>query len=454
MKLLKVTKAEMTVISVTVLLVLVLTGILSSTNSFNQNVETNYDISVAFPNLSFSRPVGIFNADDNRLFVVEQVGIIQIIDSSESNDSTKVFLDIQDQVLYGGEQGLLGLAFHPEFNSNGLFYINYVADEPRRTIVSEFRIMDNDHDLANESSEVIILEVLQPYSNHNGGEILFASDGYLYIAMGDGGGSGDPDKNGQDRTTLLGAILRIDIDSKTSGNNYAIPNDNPFVGNLEGYREEIFAYGLRNPWRMSFDFNTSSLWVGDVGQNSYEEIDIVENGGNYGWNIQEGTHCYITLDCDSSGLQPPVWEYDHSEGTSITGGYVYYGTKIPSLYTKYIYGDYGSGKIWALTVNSSNTENILIADSTVNIASFGVSYNGEYYICGYDGIIYTLEENLDSIDTFSTTDHTTTLKTNTTADFESGFFDNSLGIAFSSLLISLIILLKIRQRKKEKFYVK
>jgi glucose/arabinose dehydrogenase len=401
--------------------------------------------------LSFSKPVGIYNAGDDRLFVVEQGGIIQIIDRSESNDSTKVFLDIQDQVLYGGEQGLLGLAFHPEFYSNGLFYVNYIADQPRRTIVSEFNLMDNDQNLANKSTEVIILEVLQPYSNHNGGEILFAADGYLYIAMGDGGSSGDPDNNGQDLTTLLGAILRIDVNSKASGNNYAIPDDNPFVGNLEGFREEIFAYGLRNPWRMSFDFNTSSLWVGDVGQNNYEEIDIVENGGNYGWNLKEGTHCYSVPDCNSTGLQPPVWEYDHSEGISITGGYVYYGSLIPSLQNKYIYGDYGSGKIWALTVNDSNTENILIADTTVNIASFGVGYDGEIYVCGYDGDIYTLEENIDSYETSLTSSHTTTAGQDTTKNFENNFLDNSLGIAIISLLISLRIAHKIRRNKKNRF---
>ncbi|MHA1975686.1 MAG: PQQ-dependent sugar dehydrogenase [Candidatus Hodarchaeales archaeon] len=442
-------KVEIAIATVSVLLIIFLTGFLSSTISYPQNVETEYDITIAFPDLSFSNPVGILNAGDNRLFVVEQAGIIQIIDSTESNDSTKQFLDIKDRVLYGGEQGLLGLAFHPDFTSNGLFYVNYVADGPRRTIISQFKIMDDDYSLGNKSSEVVLLEVLQPYSNHNGGDILFGSDGYLYIAMGDGGSFGDPDNNGQDLKTLLGAILRINVDLKASGNNYAIPNDNPFVGNFEGYREEIYAYGLRNPWRMSFDFNTSSLWVGDVGQNNYEEIDIVEKGGNYGWKIQEGTHCYVSPDCNSTGLQPPVWEYDHSEGTSITGGYVYYGSLLPSLHSKYIYGDYGSGKIWALNYNDSNYENILVMDTTINIVSFGVRFDGEYYVVGYDGTIYTLEENLNSNDTSSTSSSTSTSIVDSTVDFESGYFDNSFGIAVSLFLISFAIISTKKRRDRD-----
>ncbi len=228
-------------------------------------------------------------------------------------------MDITNRVTSSGnEMGLLGLAFHPNFTNNGYFFVDYTASSPSRTVISRFKILN---DTVDTSDELIILEVAQPYSNHNGGQIRFGPDGYLYIALGDGGAGGDPQNNGQDRSTLLGSILRINIDKTTSSTNYDIPTDNPFVNNTSGYKEEIFAYGLRNPWRFSFD--NSTLWAGDVGQNSIEEIDIVESGKNYGWNVMEGSNCYNTNTCNDTDLVYPVYEYSHSFGFSITGGFVY-----------------------------------------------------------------------------------------------------------------------------------
>ncbi|MGK7369187.1 MAG: PQQ-dependent sugar dehydrogenase, partial [Candidatus Halalkalibacterium sp. M3_1C_030] len=248
-------------------------------------------------------------------------------------------------------------------------------------------------DQADPNSETPILQYNQPESNHNGGHLSFGPDGYLYIASGDGGGGGDPYDNGQDPSTLLGNILRIDVDASSNGNKYAIPPNNPFVGNDQGYREEVYAYGLRNPWRFSFDSENGRLFAADVGQNQYEEIDIIESGGNYGWNIMEGAHCYNSDSCDQSGLILPIWEYDHSEGQSITGGYVYRGPSLNGLTGQYIYGDFSSGRIWALDVSDTDDpSNSELIDTDLNISSFGTDANNELYICSFDGNIYRLIE--------------------------------------------------------------
>jgi len=294
-------------------------------------------------------------------------------------------------VLYGGEQGLLGLAFHPQFSSNGLFYVDYVADNPRRSVISQFSVAEDDSSVGDENSERVVLEILQPYSNHNGGQLAFGLDGYLYIGVGDGGGAGDPSGNGQDRSVLLGKILRIDVDLASGGRNYGVPVDNPFVGNSLGYCEEIFAYGFRNPWRFSFDLAIGELWVGDVGQNQLEEIDLVEKGGNYGWNIMEGSLCFSPASgCDQTGLELPVWNYSRDLGTAVVGGYVYHGDALPDLKGAYIYGDFGSGRMWALTNNGSSFTNTLLVDTDLNIASFGLDRAGELYFSAYDGKIYSL----------------------------------------------------------------
>jgi glucose/arabinose dehydrogenase len=367
------------------------------------------------------------------MFVVEQEGIIYTFNNSESVTSKEVFLDISDKVLYGGEQGLLGLAFHPNYASNGYFYLNYIVDNPRRTVVSRYSVLSNDTNQANHTSEFAILEVPQPFTNHNGGQIAFGPDGYLYIALGDGGSGGDPLNHGQNRSTLLGSILRLDVDS-SSDTPYSIPNDNPFIGNLNDYREEIFAYGLRNPWRFSFDFMTGDLWAADVGQNKIEEIDIITNGGNYGWKIMEGSLCYSpTTGCNETGLITPIFEYSHDIGNSITGGYVYRGSLLTTLYGYYIYADYGSGRIWALSYTDSTVQNYLINDTSLNIVSFGVDQGNELYICAFDGKIHKLVETTNESTTTTSTSsssltksssiiqHTTTEKSESSVSSTPGF---------------------------------
>lgn len=366
-----------------------------------EHTAFEYHLNVAFPNLLFDLPVGLYHAGDgtNRLFVIEQRGVIHVFNDSESADATVVFLDISDRVLFGGEQGLLGLAFHPNFTENGYFYVDYTADNPRRTVVSRFSVSSDDINVANVSSETVLLRIPQPFANHNGGQIAFGPiDGYLYIALGDGGAGGDPLGNGQNRSTLLGSILRIDVNTGSGGMNYSIPNDNPFVGNIEGYAEEIYAYGLRNPWRFSFDPVTGWLWAADVGQNEVEEVDIIEKGKNYGWNIMEGSQCYSPpAGCNQTGLELPIWEYNHTLGYSVTGGFVYRGSDLDELYGAYIYGDYGSGLIWALLYDGSGEPNNLqILNTTLNIPSFGIDENNELYICAFDGKIYELHA-VDSV---------------------------------------------------------
>jgi glucose/arabinose dehydrogenase len=305
--------------------------------------QNGYDAEVAFPNLTFNQPVGLINAGNgtNRLFVIEQAGRIMVFENSKNTNTSKVFLDITDRVLFGGEQGLLGLAFHPNFKQNRYFYVDYVADNPRRTVIARYIAMDGDPNQADKGSELVMLEVNQPFANHNGGQLAFGDDGYLYIGLGDGGSEGDPFGNAQNRSSLLGKILRIDVDTFSAEEFYGIPADNPFAGNTLGYREEIYAYGLRNPWRFSFDRSGGTLWVGDVGQNREEEIDLVDKGKNYGWNVMEGTLCYSpSTGCNQTGLEPPVWEYSHDEGNAVIGGFVYRGSNLARLNGDYIYGEW------------------------------------------------------------------------------------------------------------------
>ncbi len=349
----------------------------------------------AFPNLSFRRPVDLQSPPDgtNRLFVVEQPGSIRVFANDPGVQESTVFLEIEDRVNdRGNEEGLLGLAFHPEYSENGRFYVYYTADDPRRGVVAGYRADPSDASRALGDSETVILEVNQPFSNHNGGQIVFGPDGYLYIGLGDGGSANDPMGNGQNRKTLLGAILRIDVDAPAGGLSYGIPPDNPFAGNSEGFREEIYAYGLRNPWRFSFDRETGLLWAADVGQNSFEEVDIIEKGGNYGWNIREGSHCFSPPSgCQGAGLIDPVSEYGRGDGGSITGGYVYRGDAMPGLFGKYIYGDFSSGRIWALTVDGKRvTDRVELLNSNLNISAFGVDSASNLYLCAFDGSIYRL----------------------------------------------------------------
>jgi glucose/arabinose dehydrogenase len=353
-------------------------------------VQDGYSVHVAFSQLTFSQPVGIVSAGDgsNRLFVVEQAAIIRVFQNSANTAASTVFLDISDRVLFGGEQGLLGLAFHPNFAQNGYFYVDYVAANPTRTVISRFTVPVGSPNQADKTTEFVLLEIPQPFANHKGGQIAFGLDGYLYIGMGDGGSQGDPLGNGQSLYSHLGKILRIDVNLPSIGLNYGIPADNPFVGNTLGYRQEIFAYGFRNPWRFSFDFVTGKLWAGDVGQSRLEEIDVVEKGKNYGWNLMEGSLPYAGGAL--TGLELPIYEYDHTLGNAIVGGYVYHGSSLAGLGGFYVYGDYGSGRIWALSVNSGAVSSSLLVASGLTISSFGVDQAGELYICAFDGKIYQL----------------------------------------------------------------
>ena len=340
-----------------------------------------------FNSLNFIRPVDI-QYQGNNLFVVEQRGVVKVFENDPEASQSNELLDIRDRTdSQDNEEGLLGLTFHPDFNQNGYFFVNYTTSNST-TRVSRFEADPQNPQDVPTNSELVILEFDQPFGNHNAGQLAFGPDGYLYVAVGDGGSGGDPQGHGQNTSTLLGNILRIDVDNPEGGNNYGIPTDNPFVGNQTGAREEIFAFGFRNPWRMSFDSETGMLWVGDVGQGAFEEIDVVENGGNYGWRIMEGAECFEN-NCDPDGLVLPYFSYDRDQGTTVTGGHVYRGS-ISDLVGWYIYADYGSGRIWALETNSSNPENRLLFDTTHRICSFGVDEQQELYFSSIDGDIFRL----------------------------------------------------------------
>lgn len=368
--------------------------IIASRFSFGQLTLQN-----AFPNLSFSSPVFLTHSGDNtnRIFVIEQDGRIKVFPNFHSTSNTKTFLDITDLVSSGGESGLLGLAFHPDYKNNGYFYVNYTADNPLRTIISRFQVTNNP-DSADKNSEFEILTFNQPYTNHNGGWIGFgANDDFLYIATGDGGSSGDPLNNAQSINTLLGKILCLDIDAGTP---YTIPVTNPFYDSTNAnIKKEIYAWGLRNPWRCSFDNGTGWLWAADVGQGSWEEIDIIQSGKNYGWRCSEGNHTYNNDNCNYPEYISPIWEYPHGPECSITGGYVYRGNLVPELTGKYIYGDYCSRKIWALEYDGISTlvnEFLLTAPSL--ITSFGLDELNEIYIMLSNGNIYRFTSTVDCID--------------------------------------------------------
>ena len=357
------------------------------------------DVERAFPNISFPRMVAFAYPDDSsvRLFLVLQPGRIVVLPNDQGVTSANTFLDITDKVNdRGNEEGLLGLAFDPGFSSNGYFYVYYTAAGPRRSVVSRFTADPERSGIADLASERIVMEVPQPYRNHNGGQLAFGPDGYLYIGLGDGGSGGDPLGNGQNRATLLGSILRIDVTSLDSTGSYTVPADNPFVGEGGGVRGEIWAYGFRNPWRFTFDRGTGDLWVGDVGQDRFEEVDIVGPGLNYGWNVMEGAHCFQPPSgCDREGLHAPVVEYDSSKGCSVTGGYVYRGTRIPSLQGAYVYGDFCSGRVWALRYDGTQiTEQLELVDSDLSISSFAEGPSGDLYILSFDEMIYRLTPRL------------------------------------------------------------
>ena len=339
----------------------------------------------AFPNLIFSKPVFLTHRGDgsNRLYVVEQEGRIETFENTPLAAGSDLFLDVSDLLIhptgYTAECGLLGLAFHPDPENPAPVFINYTTNEGGafRTVISRWSLQAGNPNAVDPASETVILEIPQPYNNHNGGMIGFGPDGLLYIGMGDGGSAGDPLGHGQNKETLLAAILRIDIDSASP---YAIPPDNPLM-NSAG-RDEIYAWGLRNPWRFDFDPLTHELWTGDVGQKQQEEVDIIIKGGNYGWNVTEGDACHLAQTCNTTGFIAPVLTYTHSVGKSITGGAVYRGSEVPSLYGKYIYADYVTKLVFAWEKDGEEppTEPLLI--SPAGISSFGVDEQGELHALG------------------------------------------------------------------------
>jgi len=348
----------------------------------------------------FNRPVNIKHAGDDRLFVVEQDGIIKIVNSDGTVETTN-FLDIDNIVgSTGNEQGLLGLAFHPNFATNGYFFVNY-TNNSGDTVISRFSRIGVDPTIADPNSELIILTYSQPYTNHNGGELQFGPDGYLYISSGDGGSGGDPQNNSQNLNSLLGKLLRIDVNNSSASNPYTIPADNPFVGNASA-RDEIWAYGLRNPWKFSFDSANDDLWIADVGQNAREEINQIAStaaGLNYGWRCYEGNSSYNLSGCPSSSTMTfPVSEYSHSGGRcSITGGYVYRGSTYPNLVGSYLFGDVCSQEIGYLKFENGSW-NSTFESFSGNWVAFGEDINGELYVSNLSGSVFKISDALLSID--------------------------------------------------------
>ena len=361
--------------------ILQLCFLLFATASFSQTVGLQTFAS------GFSSPVAIVNAGDERLFVVQRGGLIRIVNANGTINATP-FLSLSSLIVAGGERGLLGLAFHPDYETNGRFYVNYTRSGDGATVIAKYTVSDSDPNVANPASAEILLTIAQPFPNHNGGSLNFGPDGYLYIGMGDGGSGGDPNDYGQNLNSLLGKMLRIDVDGETG---YAIPADNPYVG-IAG-EDEIWAVGVRNPWKFSFDRQTGDLWIADVGQSEIEEINkaaYTEAGLNYGWRCYEGNVAFNITGCGgSSNYTFPIAQYTHAAtgGCSLTGGYVYRGTTYPELQNKYVFADYCNNKIGYIDVNGGPITWTANAFSG-NVVSFGEDVNGELYWVGIsNGVI-------------------------------------------------------------------
>ncbi|MFT3912963.1 MAG: PQQ-dependent sugar dehydrogenase [Anaeromyxobacteraceae bacterium] len=363
-----------------------------------------------FPNLQFSSPIAMLQApgDTSRWFVVEQGGTVQTFASADATAVKTTFVDVTGRVTAGGELGLLAMAFHPAWPATKEVFLYYTAPaagaKPLRSVLSRFTTVGGGTAALDPASEQIVLEVAQPFENHNGGNIAFGADGFLYFGLGDGGSGGDPGNRSQNLNLLLGKFIRIDVAGTGAG--YEIPADNPHAGNAKcglGVNAtapcpEIWAFGFRNPWRWSFDRETGQLWVGDVGQNAYEEVDVVEKGKNYGWRLREGAHCYNpSSGCPTPGtvangavIVDPVTEYDHSLGSAITGGYVYRGTAIPSLTGAYVFADYGSGRVWRHDPGAPGLQRADVLDTGINVSSFAEGPDHELYLVNLGGTLHKL----------------------------------------------------------------
>ncbi len=376
----------------------VLAGLLLAvlTSSFPRALAATEDIPRmrpvrVFKDMKLKRPVQILARADqpNLLYVLEQPGRVVMLDRTATEATEpKVFLDLRPEVrMKNNEEGLLSMAFSPEVAQDRRFYLYYSASSPRRSVLSSFLIGDDG--LADPDSETVLMEIPQPFGNHNGGTVLVGPDGMLYLSVGDGGAANDPMNHAQDLSTLLGTVLRIDPSQADGRRAYSIPADNPFVDHAEA-RPEIWAYGLRNIWRMSFDPETGELWAGDVGQNKYEEVDIVRSGGNYGWRIREGGHPFRSDESAPDGVEliEPVVDYPRSDGISITGGHVYRGSARPEAVGTYLYADYRSGRIWGIRADDGELTAGPVQVARLRnqlIASFGEDAQGELWICTFDG---------------------------------------------------------------------
>ncbi len=355
------------------------------------NAQTTFTLKLEPFARGFRQPLDFRAANDgsDRLYVVQKPGIIRVLHGNQPQDQP--FLDIRDRVGSGGsEQGLLGLAFDPHYADNGYFFVNY-TDASGDTVVARYQRSADNPETANPESAATVLTQKQPYANHNGGNLVFGPDGMLYLGFGDGGSGGDPMGNGQKRSTWLGKLLRIDV---SQGLPYAIPDDNPFV-NTPDARPEIWATGLRNPWRYGFDHATGDLYVADVGQGDWEEIDFVAagtpGGANFGWNVAEGNHCFRSNACDLSPFVPAAAEYGHGRGDcAVVGGFVYRGMQYPAMQGVYFYADECSGRMWSLTRDASGAwATTELGRTGVNISAFGEDDSGELYVTGFgDGVVY------------------------------------------------------------------
>jgi glucose/arabinose dehydrogenase len=380
----------------------------------------------------FTSPVDIQNAGDDRLFIVEQAGIIKIL-NPDATINPEPFLNITSLISSGGERGLLGLAFHPDYSDNGYFFVNY-TNTTGDTQVARYTVDANDSNIADPNTAVLIIDADQPYSNHNGGCIQFGADGFLYIGLGDGGSGGDPENRSQNLQTLLGKILRIDINNTNGANNYDIPSDNPFVGDSNAL-DEIWAYGVRNPWRFSFDSESDELWIADVGQGDIEEINRVAPdaaGLNYGWRCYEGSQTYNTTGCpDPSELTFPVAEYTHSVGYSITGGYVYHGNVYSDIQDLYFFADLNG------LIGTVNNDNNLINYGNYGgtWVSFGEDVNGELYIADISGSIHQVKGG-EIFDTQSFSESQVSITPNPTS--------NNIRISLDGHLISKIDIIDLK----------